>query len=69
VADVVRDPEQDLTRICSWCGCIIYQGRARMPSHGICAGCLTRELIRQREEQRRWGRAVDAPVAHIKATP
>ena len=38
---------------CAWCGCVKHQGRSRMASHGICVRCLTRELLRQREEARR----------------
>ena len=68
MADVVRDPEQDLTRICSWCGRVVYQGRSRIPTHGICGRCLTHELLQQRREARRGGRAANQPAADNTAT-
>jgi hypothetical protein len=68
MADVVRDPEQDLTRICSWCGQVVYQGRSGVPTHGICGRCLTLELLRQREDARRGGRAANTQAADNTAS-
>ena len=61
--DGVRNPDQDLTRQCAWCGSVVYQGISRIRSHGICAKCLAQEMQRQREEARRWGhRAGDSEL-------
>jgi hypothetical protein len=63
MGQIARNPDQDLTRVCAWCGCVVYQGRSQLPSHGICARCLALEMQRQREEARRWGHRVDDPPA------
>jgi hypothetical protein len=53
MAEVVRSADQDFTRVCSWCGRVVYEGRSAILTHGICARCLRDDMFEQRRLRER----------------
>ena len=65
MAQVVPDPNQDFTWVCSWCGRVVYAGRSPILTHGICARCLRDDMFERRRDAARAGLHPGAPAVHL----